>query len=133
MIINAHLETSSYTLNNNNAYPYYASELKLYLGNDTQLFLNHELPKPGPVLTPDGMQEHGIEQILDEKPQGRGYQYLVQWVGYSPEDDKWLPGRMLEDCKALNWWVEVGRPLDSSFPEVFKNFPQVLTHHHMLR
>ena len=29
--------------------------------------------------------------------------------------------------------VEVGQPLDSSFPEVFKNFPQVLMHHHMLR
>ena len=29
--------------------------------------------------------------------------------------------------------VEVGWPLDSSFPEVFQKFPQVLTCCHMLR
>ena len=101
-ITNAHPETSSYTLNNNSPYPYYASELKLYHQNDPILFPNRKLPKPGPVLTPDGMQEHEIEQILDMQPHGCGHQYLIQWVGYGPEDDEWLPGRMLEDCKALN-------------------------------
>ena len=101
-ITKAHPETSSYTLDNNSPYPYYASKLKLYHQNDPILFPNHELPKPGPVLTPDGMQEHEIEQILDMQPHGRGHRYLVQWVGYGPEDDEWLPGRMLKDCKALD-------------------------------
>ena len=75
-IIKSHPETSSYTLNNNSTYPYYASELKLYHLNDVQLFPNHELPKPGPILTPDGIQEHEIKQILDAQPCGRGYWYL---------------------------------------------------------
>ena len=92
MIITALLEASSYTLNNDSAYPYYASELKLYHPNDPQLFPNHKLPKPGPTLTSDGMQEHEIKCILDAQPHGCGYQYLIQWVGYGPEDNKWLPG-----------------------------------------
>ena len=107
-IIKSHPETSSYTLDNNSAYPYYASELKLYHPNDAQLFPNRELPKPGPILTPDGMQEHEIERILDAQPRGRGYRYLVRWVGYGPEDDEWLPGKMLKDCEALDRWIEAG-------------------------
>ena len=82
--------------------------LKLYHPNDPKLFPNHELPKPSPILTPDGMQEHEIEWILDTQPCGCGYQYLVQWVGYSPEDDEWLPGKMLKDCEALDRWIESG-------------------------
>ena len=108
MIIKSHPESSSYTLDNNNSYPYYASELKLYHPNDPQLFPDHELPKPGPVLTPDGMHEHEIEHILDVQPHGCRHRYLVRWVGYSPEDDEWLPGRMLQDCEALNRWIESG-------------------------
>ena len=108
MIIKAHPEASSYTLDNGSTYPHYASKLKLYLINDPQLFPNCKLPKPGLVLTQDGMQEHEIERILNAQPHGRGYRYLVQWVGYSPEDDEWLPGKMLKDCKALNQWIESG-------------------------
>ena len=67
-----------------------------------------ELPKPGLVLTPDRMQEHEIKCILDAQPCGCRHQYLIQWVGYSPEDNKWLPGRMLKDCKALDQWIEFG-------------------------
>ena len=104
-ITNAHPETSSYTLDNNSPYPYYASKLKLYHQNNPILFPNHELPKPGPVLTPDGMQEHEVEQILDMQPHGHGHWYLVRC---SPEDDEWLPGRMLKDCEALNQWIESG-------------------------
>lgn len=72
-IIQAHPEASSYTLDNGNSYPYYASKLKLYQPNDSDLFPNCELPKPGPMLTPDGMQEHEIERILDAQPCGHGY------------------------------------------------------------
>ena len=76
-IVSTHPEASSYTLDNGSTYPYYASELKLYLMNNPQLFLNHELLKLGPVLTPDGMQEHEIERILDMQPHGCRYWYLV--------------------------------------------------------
>ena len=92
MIIKSHPESSLYTLDNNNAYLYYASKLKLYHPNDPQLFPDCELPRPGPVLTPDGMHEHEIEWILDTQPCGHGHWYLVRWVGYGPEDNEWLPG-----------------------------------------
>ena len=105
-VIKAHPEASSYTLDNGNIYPYDASELKPYNTNDASLFPNREMPKSGPILTPDGMQEHEIERILDAQPHGRGYRYLVRWVGYGPEDDEWLPGKMLENCEALDQWIE---------------------------
>ena len=107
-VIKAYPEAFSYMLDNGNAYPYYASELKPYSTNDTNLFPNHEIPKLSPVLTPDGMQEHEIDQILDAQPHGHSYQYLIQWLRYGPEDDEWLPGKMLENCKVLNQWIEAG-------------------------
>ena len=54
------------------------------------------------------MQEHKIEQILNVQPHGHGYQYFIQWLGYGPEDNEWLPGKMLKDSEALNWWIESG-------------------------
>ena len=57
-------------------------------------------------MTDDGLMEHEIDKIIDSRPWGRGYRYLVRWVGYGPEDDEWLPGRMLEDCEALDKWIE---------------------------
>ena len=54
------------------------------------------------------MHEHEIKWILDMQPHGHGHWYLIQWVGYGPEDNKWLPGKMLKDCKALDQWIEFG-------------------------
>ena len=54
-------ESLSYSLDNDSMYPYYASQLKPYHANNPTLFPNHELAKPGPVLTPEGLQEHVIE------------------------------------------------------------------------
>ena len=105
-ITKSHPESSSYTLDNNNPYPYYASELKPYHENDATLFPNRELPKPGPVLTPEGNKEHIIERILDTRKRGRGYQYLVRWIGFGHEDDEWIPRKDLEDCEALDRWIE---------------------------
>ena len=105
-IIKTHPESSSYTLDNNNTYPYYASQLKPYHTNNAILFPNRELPKPRPVLTPDGLQEHAIDKILDTRKHRWGYQYLVCWVGFGPTDDEWLPQKDVEDCEALNQWIE---------------------------
>ena len=107
-IIKVNTESSSYTLNNDNGYPYYSSKLKPYHANNANLFPGREHPKPGPIMTDNGLMEHEIEKIIDSQPWGRGYRYLIQWVGYGPEDDEWLPGRMLEDCKALDKWIENG-------------------------
>ena len=60
-VIEAHPKILSYKLNNNDSYPYYTSQLKPYQANNPTLFPNYKLPKPGPVLTPEGLQEHMIE------------------------------------------------------------------------
>ena len=90
-IIKSHPESSSYALNDSNLYPYYASELKPYYKNDVVLFPYHELPKLGPILTPEGTHKNVIEWILDMRKHGHSYQYLVSWVGFGPKDNKWLP------------------------------------------
>jgi hypothetical protein len=69
------------------------------------LFPSRELARPGPVLSPEGLEEYHVQQIIDSRKRGRGYQYLVRWTGYGPEHDRWLPGRELEDCEALDKWL----------------------------
>ena len=119
MIIKVYPESSSYSLNNN-TYPYCASQLKLYHANDSNLFPNCKLPKPRPVLTPEGLQEHIISWILDTLK--CGLQYLVCWVGFRPGDNKWL----MEGPQRL--WSP--QPVDwrqwrlASISLGFSNFPQ---------
>jgi len=66
-VIKTHVESSSYTIDlppGSNTFPtYYAAELKLHVPNDASLFPSQVHSRPGPVLTPDGLQEHKI--ILD--------------------------------------------------------------------
>jgi hypothetical protein len=129
-IIRTHPESSSYTLDlpaNRNDFPtYYANELKLHIPNDAELFPSREHPRPGPVLTPDGLREHEIDRIIDSRPRGRGYQFLVRWKGFGPEDDEWLAARLLEDCEALDRWYESGGDGPGStryLPPGVLNFP----------
>jgi len=111
-VVKTHPETSSYTIDlppGRGDFPtYYASELKLYCANDAELFPSCEHSRPGPVLTSDGLKEHEIDRILDSRPRGRGYQFLVRWKGYGPGDDEWLAGRQLEDCEVLDRWYASG-------------------------
>jgi hypothetical protein len=50
---------------------------------------------------PTGSEDWEIEYILDHRPRGRGFQYLVRWRGYGPEADVWLTGSKVEDTDAL--------------------------------
>ena len=108
-VIGVHAETSNYTLDVPNApgiFPtFHASELKPHVKNDGELYPHREDAQPGPVLTGDGMEEYAVESIIDSRKRGRGWQYLVRWVGYGPEHDRWLPRRELEECEALDLWL----------------------------
>jgi hypothetical protein len=70
-IIDVHTETSNYTLelpNSLNTYPtYHASELKAFLANDATLFPTHELSQPRPIVTPDGLEEYLVQEIIDSR------------------------------------------------------------------
>ena len=90
-IIDAHTASSNYTLelpNSPNAYPtYHPSELKPFLPNDASLFPSRELSRPDPILTPDGLEEYLVDEIINSRKRGKGHQYLVCWSGYGPEHD----------------------------------------------
>jgi len=42
-----------------------------------------------------GDDEYEFEEILDHRRAGRGYQFLVRWLGFGPEYDTWEPSRYL--------------------------------------
>lgn len=109
-IIIAHPESSNYTLDlpahTNIHSTFHASELKKHVPNDTTLYPSRELQTPRPIITPSGAEEWEIEHILDRRPRGRGFQYLVRWRGYGPQTDVWLAGSEVEGSDALQEFNE---------------------------
>ena len=108
IIIKAFPEKSKYTLrlpNNPQTFPrFHSSLLKPFIPNDPTLFPDQEFTWPGAVVTEDGTEENMIDKIVDAHRHGRGKQYLVRWVGYDQDHDKWLSGKLLEDTEALDIW-----------------------------
>ena len=108
--IKAFPEKSEYTLllpNSGKTFPgFHASLLKRHHPNDPKLFPDRELPRPGPVITAEGAQEPEweVEAIIEERKRGKGKQYLVRYKGWGPEEDRWLPGRDLQENEALDRW-----------------------------
>jgi hypothetical protein len=88
---------------------YHAFKLKPSLANKASLFLNHEYAQPHPVATDDGLKEYFVQEILDTHHHRKGWQYLMQWVSYRLEHNHWLARSALNDCKALNVWLEEGK------------------------
>jgi len=109
-IISAHPESSSYTLDlpaHTNIHPtFHTSELKKQVPNNPILYPSRELQRPHPVITPSGAEEWEIEHILDRRPCGRGFQYLVRWKNYGPEADMWLAGSEVDGSDALQEYNE---------------------------
>ena len=55
--------------------------------------LNFTNPSPDLI---DGEEQYEVEAILAHRRRGRGYQYLIKWVGYSSSENMW---RSTEDLK----------------------------------
>ena len=111
-ITGVHPATSNYTIempNSPDTFPtYHASDLKLYHANDDVLFPLRAYARPPPVLGADGLEEYFIEKIVDARRRGRGWQFLVRWLGYGEEEDRWVSGLTLNDCEALDCWYDEG-------------------------
>jgi hypothetical protein len=111
-VIDAFPHVSAYKLelpNSPNIFPtFHSSEIKRFIPNDPSLFPNRTEPQPGPILTPDGLEEYLVEEIIDARRRGRGWQFLVRWSGYGAEHDRWLSAATLDDCEALDRWLVNG-------------------------
>jgi hypothetical protein len=83
-----HPECSTYTLslpNQPNVFPvFHSSEIEPYVENDDKLFPGRKLAEPAPIINDNGDEEWFIDEIIDERPRGRGKQYLVTFSGYGP-------------------------------------------------
>ncbi|OJD09782.1 hypothetical protein ACJ73_10094 [Blastomyces percursus] len=58
--------------------------------------------QPPGIVGEDNELEWEIEEILDERPRGRGRQFLVKWVGY--DRPSWTAGSALAETAALDRW-----------------------------
>ena len=70
-------------------------------------------PPPRALDTGDLVWE--VNKVLDVRRYGRGFQYLIDWVGYGPEDRSWVPRSYFADDSVLqDFYAEnpsaIGRP-----------------------
>ena len=56
---------------------------------------------PPPRVLQDGDPVWPVRKLLRVRPRGRGFQYLVDWVGYGPEDQSWVPRSYIADPALL--------------------------------
>lgn len=96
-IIRAFPERSEYTLampDSPTTFPgFHASKLSRYRENDDEMFPGRHVERPA-ALNDQG-NEFEVEKIVDERRRGTGWQYLVQFVGYGQEDQRWIARTML--------------------------------------
>ncbi|KNZ75143.1 hypothetical protein J132_04628, partial [Termitomyces sp. J132] len=82
------------------------SKLVHFCKNDGELFPSREAPESRPIFTPDkGRDEFLTEKIVESRRRGRGWQYLVSYVGFGPGHDEWLASKKLEENAALEVWL----------------------------
>src|SRR4051794_14832228 len=65
---------------------------------------------PDPVIV-NGEAVYYVERILDARLRRNRPHYLVQWVGYPPDEATWEPLAHVQDTIALDEWEKAHGPL----------------------
>src|ERR1700678_4241279 len=81
---------------------FHNSQVLPFVENDASLFVSRKFSKPPPVTNESSNEEFLVRDIIDERRSGCGFKYLVRWVGYSEEENQWLPPKLLEETEALD-------------------------------
>ena len=109
LVTDVNREASTVTLDiphTPNLFPtFHTSHIKAFKENNDNKFPSRTIEKPGPIQV-EGVPKHEVERIVDCKPVGADFKYLVRWRGYGPEDNEWISGRDLEDNEAMDKWLE---------------------------
>ena len=87
---------------------FYVSQLKKHIpgGSSTT--------PPEPIQV-EGKDHFEVEALLKHRSRGNSWQYLVRWLGYSPEHDEWIheeeladgAGEMLKQYKNTHGYTNV--------------------------